>query len=202
MTTIAFDGKMLVSDSQLHHGDIKQPAPFRKIHTPEEEEYWELNKTKVIALGLVGNPHTLNFIKEKLQEGVDYKTKFEVPGDEEFEAILIDENGLSHLWIVLNRKGEMISMVTPMLPPLAIGSGDQFAVAVMSIGKPAHAAVKAAIRLDVNSGGNLQSFEVPPKPETKSVRPKGPEVAPVEPQPTSQIPKPGDEPVDEEEPDN
>jgi ATP-dependent protease HslVU (ClpYQ) peptidase subunit len=180
MTTIAYDGRVLVSDSQLHHGETMQPAPFRKIHIPEDDEYWEINGTKVIAFGLVGNPYTLNFIKDKLREGVDYKTKFEVPGNEEFEAILIDENGLSHMWVVINQKNEMVSSVIPMLPPLAIGSGDQFAIAVMSIGKSAHTAVKAAMKLDIFTGGNLQIFEVPEKPEVKSVRPQAPVVEPTE----------------------
>lgn len=199
MTTIAYDGKVLVSDSQLHHGETAQPAPFRKIHIPEEDEYWEINGTKVVAFGLVGNPYTLDFIKDKLREGVDYKTKFEVPGNEEFEAIIIDENGLSHMWVVINSKNELVSSVIPMLPPLAIGSGDQFAIAVMSIGKPAHTAVKAAMKLDIHTGGNLQIFEVPPKPEAKSVRPAQAPAEPTAPEPTSQILKPGEQPVDEPE---
>ena len=181
MTIVCTDGKELVSDSQVSMGDMAHPSAFKKIYTPEENEYWEVYGVKVIAFGLAGDAEAAIYIREKLSEGVTHRTRFE-HDDLAFGCIVIDENGTCYEWFsVTNAKnGRNTNRLLPLLPPLAIGSGRDYAYAVLSIGKDAKTAVKAAIKLDNCSGGELQIFKIPPKPETPSVRPKALEVPVVE----------------------
>ena len=174
MTTICYDGRELVSDSQATVGDAIGIAPFRKIHQPEEGEYWEIYGTKVLAFGLTGDAGSIEYIKDKLSEGIDHRTRFShEDGDLIFRAIVINENADAFLWRVVKTKerDRNKTELLPMLPPVAIGSGQSFAQGVLAIGKSAKQAVKTAMRLCPYTGGALQIFEIPPKPETKSVRP-------------------------------
>lgn len=173
MTIIAFDGKELVSDSQMTLGDTICQAPFRKIYTPEEDQYWELNGVKVIAFGLAGDALAIEYVKEKLQEGINHRTRFDDQENLAFHSLLINEKGELWTWKVVKSKERSRDRheLLPMLPPVAIGSGTDFALGVMAIGKGARLGVKAACRLDVGCGGNLQIFEIPPVPAVLSKRP-------------------------------
>jgi len=185
MTTVVWDGKELVSDSQITSMDTAELAPFRKIHTPEEDEYWEVKGVKVLAFGLAGDAMAIDYIREKLNAGINFRTKFDDAHDLVFRAVLINEKGEAFLWTVIKNKerNRERNELLPMLPPIAIGSGREFALGVMATPKgDARAAVKAAIRLDVGSGGNLQYFLFPGVPDTLSVRPPKPvEETPVTP---------------------
>jgi len=177
MTTIVWDGKELVSDSQVTTMDTAQLAPFRKIHTPEEHEFWSINGIKVVAFALAGEASAIDYVKEKLQKDITYKTRFDDNNQIMFHAIVIDEKGQSFVWRVSKDKHQNRerTALLPMLPPIAMGSGTDFALGVLSIGRDARTAVKAAIKLDVGSGGALQIFEFPGVPEVLSVRPPEPE---------------------------
>lgn len=173
MTIIAFDGKELVSDSQMTLGDTVCLSPFRKIYTPEDDQYWEINGVKVIAFGLAGDALAIDYVKEKLQEGISHKTRFEDQDNIAFHALVINEKGELWTWKVVKTKERNRDRheLLPMLPPVAIGSGTDFALGVMAIGKGARLGVKSACKLDVGCGGNLQIFEVPPVPAVLSKRP-------------------------------
>ena len=194
MTCIAFDGKELVSDSRMTLGDMASPSPFKKIYTPEEGEYWEVNGIRAIAFGVAGDAMAVHYLREKLREGITYKTKVE-NDDLMSHTIIIDENRTAWIWRFAEVKRPEISKyeLLPVLPPVAVGSGEPYAYAVMTIGKNARAAVETAMRLDINSGGDLQIFKVPPKPETPSVRPKVTE-------PEIPVPHPTEEKKDVKEP--
>jgi hypothetical protein len=172
MTTICWDGKKLVSDSQVTAGMQISPGGLRKIYTPEEGEYWDVNGHRVLAAGISGDGKSIEYVREHLRVGVTYKTRIEDVDELNFSALLIAEDGNCYRWGMTKRQGRpLMTDIVPLMPPTAVGSGQTFALAVMSIGKPAEAAVRAAIRHDKWSGGDLQIWEVPPKPATKSVRP-------------------------------
>lgn len=174
MTTIVWDGKSLVSDSQMTSGNLVHPAGFKKIYTPDDAtEYWEANGVKVVAFGLAGQAKAAEFIKEYLRKGVDYKSRVGHDDELEFEAILITEKHNCFLWSVYANKEKRNEeqFLLPLDPPVATGSGKRFAIAIMSIGKSAEMAMKATIKLDVFSGGEPVIFTPQPIPEVPSVRP-------------------------------
>lgn len=71
---------------------------------------------------------------------------------------------------------KQLMVCLPIDPPLSIGSGSPYAYGVLETGKKnlAQAAVRAAIKLDINSGGDLQIWKMPEVPATPSVRPPAP----------------------------
>lgn len=187
MTVVCWDGKELVSDSQMNLGDLIQPSPFQKIYLPGENDYWEIRGVKIVAFGIAGDAFSIEYVKEKLQQGIDHKTRFEENKDLGFHAILINENGEAFVWRYVknsDRNRERVELL-PMLPPVAIGSGMEFALGCMAIGKSARVGVKAACRLDVSCGGAIQHFLFEGKPAIPSKRPVPPakpeEEKPVEP---------------------
>jgi hypothetical protein len=172
MTSIAFDGKKLVSDSQATAGMIIQPGGLRKIHEPEEGEYWDVQGHRVLAAGISGDGKSIEVVKEKLRTGVTHKTKIDDIDEIGFAALLITEAGQCYRWQVNKRQGRPLHTdLLHLLPPAAAGSGQTYVLGVLSIGKSAEAAIRAAIRLDKYSGGDLQIWEVPPTPAIKSTRP-------------------------------
>ena len=172
MTTVCYDGQHMVSDSQSTFGQMSSLTPFKKIHEPEEGDYWEVNGVKVIVFGISGNAMAVENLKEKLRENLTYKTRFNEE-EMQFSTIIVDENGRTYRWNcnkTRTRPMEILELL-PTLPPVAVGSGYQFAMGILAIGKDAKSAVKTAIRLDPHSGGELQIWEFPGKPDKPSVRP-------------------------------
>lgn len=175
MTTICWDGKTLVSDSQMTSGNMIHPAAFKKIHVPDDAtEYWEANGVKVIAFGLAGQAKAVEFIKEYLRKGVDYKSRVEHSDELDFEVLLITEKHNCFLWSVYankEKRGEE-QFLLPLDPPVATGSGKRFALSILSIGKSSEAALKATMKLDAFTGGEPVIFTPPPIPAVPSVRPE------------------------------
>lgn len=176
MTTVAFDGKTLASDSQLTkgHGTI-QLVDFQKIYTPnDEKEYWEVNGVKVVAFGIAGDAKCVEYIKETLRKGVDFRTQIDVMDDLIFDAILVCEDHNVFDWHVDTNKEKRNtwSQLIPINGPLVLGSGGRYALAVMAIGKNAVQAVKAAVKIDAFSGGPIQEFTLADKPLVPSTRPE------------------------------
>jgi len=172
MTTICFDGQKLVSDSQATGGAMVIPGGVKKIFEPEEGEYWDVQGNRVIAFGVSGDGKAIESVRDKLRSGVTHTTKIDDLDEVAFGVLLITEDGQCYHWQTHKRQGRPVHHDLLLLGPhAAVGSGKTYALAVLSIGKNAEAAVRAACRLDKYSGGELQIFEVPPKPAVKSVRP-------------------------------
>jgi hypothetical protein len=175
MSTIAFDGKQLVTDSSVSIDETISQTQFRKIFTPiDDNEYWEINGVRALAFAAFSLPIINLELRKALQKGLnegDDSSCF----SENFDAIVIDETGLAYqivaVWVAYGDDRKLRISFIPTTGIVAIGTGDQYALAVMAVGKSARSAIKAAIALNVDSAGNLQSFEVPPKPETPSKRP-------------------------------
>jgi hypothetical protein len=172
MTSIAWDGKKLVSDSQGTAGVQIQPSGFKKIYEPGEGEYWEVMGQRVLAVGVSGDGKAVESVMEKLRTGVNHKTKIEDIDEIAFGALIITEDSTCYRWQMNKRQGRPTHMdLLQLMPPAAVGSGQAYAIGILSIGKSAEVAIRGAIRLDKYSGGELQIWEAPPKPATKSVRP-------------------------------
>lgn len=180
MTTVAFDGKTLASDSKATQQNITMIGPATKIFWPGEGEYWDVMGVKIVAFGMAGDYDMLPFLKEVLSEGLTHRTVFDYD-DVNFASILIDENGNAWMYAIHRTQDgrKNTTVFTPSQGPCAVGSGQIVANAVMSIGKSAEAAVKAACKLDIYTGGDVVVWQVPPKPEVPSVRPVKPEEQPL-----------------------
>lgn len=177
MTIIVYDGKKMIGDGLVVAGDMKLPGDSKKIFTPEGDEYWEINGTKVIAFGIAGLFAAVPYVKELLQKGITHRTIIRPEFDLGFEALCVLETGDAYvLSTEPNRAkgpGAHEFIFLPFPPPIAIGSGAPYAFAVMGPKdkNQAEKGVEAAKRLCTYCGGENTVWELPPAPEVKSVRP-------------------------------
>jgi len=145
VTTIAFDGKTLAADSQtsLYKGRAV------KIHRLNDGSLY----------GASGN----------LSEGVAVRLWLNDPAlpmpkvADSFHAILIRDGQLFAL-------ENDLTLVPYQCKYFAVGSGREYAMAAMLLGKTAREAVEVAIQLDINSGGEIQSLPLEEMPLTLVAR--------------------------------
>ena len=156
MTTIAYDGFDLASDSQLTSDSIKcyNSQKFYRIPSVEGKQAgW---------LGIAGVVH----IQQKL---IDWCVRgclddCELDGNSEIEAILIYDDGS---FLILEGEGEDKVRWTGWSTPWAIGSGGKFAIGAMLAGKTAGQAVKLAATVDTYTGGPIKVQSVIKRPARK-----------------------------------
>lgn len=175
MTTVIWDGKTLASDSQVTSNGAIGLAPFKKIYTPDDAtEYWEVNGKRIIAFGLSGDARAVDYIRHELHKGITYRSQVDVDDELFFSAILLTEEHLVYSWTVDTNKEKRNthSSLIPFDGPVAKGSGGRYALAVIAIGKDSKTAVKAAIRLDPHSSGDIIEYAPPAPPAVPSVRPE------------------------------
>lgn len=141
MTTIAWDGESIASDSQMT-GDFKsidQQKVFKLKKGPYRGAY----------AGGCGAVTAINQMVEMLEDG-------------EYEAIDADDDLSATVMVALDSCALLFHSsstgVIKVAPPYAVGSGAPFAITAMDCGKTAAEAVAAAIKRDPNSGGAVQVF--------------------------------------------
>lgn len=127
MTTIAWDGKTIASDSQSAGTYVDQHGATKIVK----------RDGKIIAGS--GRFSTVC-------EYFDGNTEFD---DESYFIEIDQKTGKAR---VIEAKGSY-----PIKPPQDIGSGCDFAMGAMLAGKSASEAVKIAIKLDSNSGGKVKA---------------------------------------------
>lgn len=172
MTTLAWDGKVLASDSQCTQQEMVMLSDHQKIFTPEPHQYWEIQGQKVLAFGICGDSQSLPYILEELEKGVTHKTRFNVD-KLDFLVMAVTEQGVCWYWGVDidPRRQHQINILSPNSGPCSAGSGQTIAHAVMGVTGDAVQAIVQAIRLDIYSGGDVQAWEFPGVPEVFSKRP-------------------------------
>lgn len=148
MTTIAYDGKTLVSDSQSSIGDLKYEADCQKLF-PDVGPF--------VVLGVAGSYQDCMDIIEVISEynkinhirSLDFKEL-----DWKAEMIGITHEG--QVWHYSgNRSFELRADV-----PYAVGSGADYALGAMAVGATATEAVLAAAKLDLYTNEVLQVAEI------------------------------------------
>ncbi|ECI3925491.1 hypothetical protein AMA33_12540 [Salmonella enterica subsp. enterica serovar Brandenburg] len=162
MTTIAWDGKTLASDTQATSGDVVCSYTEQKIYTPPESG-WEVCGSKVVALGCSGDCGAEMELQELLKNNLTYASEF-LPTFS-FTALAIICAGRAY--IISKEKGETRASISPQVEPYAIGSGGLIARTAMHCGKNAREAVQVAIDLDCYSGGSVDSFPAGKQTEGK-----------------------------------
>ncbi|HEA3532551.1 TPA: hypothetical protein RVT75_001244 [Escherichia coli] len=153
MTTIAWDGKTLASDTQASSGDVVRSYTEQKIYTPPESG-WEVCGSKVVALGCSGDCGAEMELQELLKNNLTYASEF-LPTFS-FTALAII--GAGRAYIISKEKGETRASISLQVEPYAIGSGGLIARTAMHCGKNAREAAQVAIDLDCYSGGSVDSF--------------------------------------------
>lgn len=161
MTTVAWDGKTLASDTQASSGDVVCSTSEQKIYTPPESG-WEVCGDKVLAFGCSGDCGAEMELQDLLAHNLTYATEF-LPTFS-FTALVVV--GAGRTYIIAKEKGETRASISLQAEPYAIGSGGLIARTAMYCGKDAREAVQVAIDLDCYSGGRIDSFatDQPPHP--------------------------------------
>lgn len=157
MTTIAWDGQRLVSDTLGTANGVKLIAPSKKLHIKGRGELgtWKLYGTKVLAFGISGDAMGSTLLKGFLAE--DLRHTVGVPGNTgNFSALMIteDKKAWRFTYRAKSAEGSGVQLVE-IDGKCSIGSGGSYANAVMSIGLNAVEGLRAARNIDPHTGGNL-----------------------------------------------
>lgn len=153
MTTIAWDGSTLASDSQSTSNDAICTLNEQKIFTPSEKP-WSVNGEAVLAVGTAGDCGIELQLFEMMESDLTHKSQFTT--EPSFTALAV--TGKGRLWIICKNSGDAHASVSLQLDSYATGSGGMIARAAMVCGKDAIGAVEVATTMDVFSGGKVQAF--------------------------------------------
>lgn len=145
MTTIAYNKGMLAVDSQVTHGHVNVPGPFKKLY---------------IFPGLVfsytGDVSVGTYILEFVKQYYDVLATNNMPAvDINFERF--GKEGPPDTTFVLMTKTKCYTFGTEMVMqditkgPACFGTGSSMAYAALVLGKTAKEAVAVACKLDTNS---------------------------------------------------
>ncbi|MCG9534382.1 MULTISPECIES: hypothetical protein [Providencia] len=156
MTTIAWDGVTLAADSQSQVGSMIVSLKEQKIFEADKKHPLKINGRRIQVIGICGDMSAKDEIWQTLSSGVNFSTAFNELSD--FSIIAIDFDGKA--FVVSKNKDEKHAYVYEAEAPLAIGSGDSFAMGAMKSGKSAEEAVKVAMSLDVYSGGEVNYCKI------------------------------------------
>lgn len=151
MTTIAFDGQYLSADGRATVGNLIAAKSTKKIFPLVTQA----NGIEVKAVLAGAGSYEAILIVKKHLENFDLHDADMIP-----ELQPGDMSGL----LVLET-GEAFVLESKLIPmeaesPIAIGSGTDFAMAAMAMGKSAPEAVKVACELDCFSGGRIKTFDI------------------------------------------
>jgi hypothetical protein len=153
MTTVAWDGKILASDTQASTGDVVCSHSEQKIYTPPTSG-WEIYGDKVFAIGCSGDCGAEMELQELLTNGLSYSSEF-LPT---FNFSSIAVIGPGRAYVISKDKGDTRANISLQVEPYAIGSGSLIARTAMKCGKDAREAVQVAIDMDCYSGGSVDTF--------------------------------------------
>ncbi|SUE95774.1 proteasome subunit beta [Ectopseudomonas mendocina] len=150
MTTVAYDGRFLAADGRSTLGNLISGKAVKKIF----QLLTCANGVQVQAvLAGAGSFQTVNIVKSHLERNDLFESEL-IPEIEpgSFQGLLVLETGE-----VYDLEDKLVPL--PAEIPVAIGSGTDYAMAAMVMGKSAPAAVEVACELDVYSGGKIAVFD-------------------------------------------
>lgn len=145
MTSIAFDGEYIAADSLCTCDGVVVNDNYNKIHTFKEEI--KFKGEKILCIVLSGELSHIAGLVDLIREG---QTKFE---DGEYTACIVTENSCYRV----EDEGRWYEDTAKYW---ALGSGMDFALSAMVMGKSAKEAVKHACKLDAYSGGKIRVLKV------------------------------------------
>jgi ATP-dependent protease HslVU (ClpYQ) peptidase subunit len=149
MTTIAYRDGVLAADSQVTWGPTVMPCKIKKIsRLPNGSLYGfcgtvELGEIMRRSLVEIGSAEGGGVLEDR--RDLD---------KEAFEGVIIQPDGETLFF-------ENRTWIRMDVPYLAMGTGKEHAYGALALGASAKQAVKAAVKLDPNSGGRVISLEIP-----------------------------------------
>lgn len=159
MTTVCWDGNTLAADTLYTTGSRKMQGDYEKIIFPENKD-WTIHGKKILVFGFSGGVGSIEKIKALLEAGVTDKTIPEM-GDDSFNILIVTENKQVYNWTFgYNAQKEQVNDLYATDGNFAIGSGAAYGLGVMAIRGDAVNGVKAAIKVDLHSGGYIDVWSV------------------------------------------
>ncbi|QVW55878.1 hypothetical protein pEaSNUABM10_00003 [Erwinia phage pEa_SNUABM_10] len=157
MTTIAYDGKTLASDSQSTQGNIRVSNSAMKIFARGEGDDWSIEGKRIAAFGVAGNLHDAKDLRQRMSSFVGHHSGDHFENGSTFAFIAIAED---HTVFVGGKySDEPRSWVMEAEAPVAVGSGGDFALGAMAAGAKAEDAVRIASKFDVNTNDSVSSID-------------------------------------------
>lgn len=160
MTTIAFDGRYLAADGRMTRENIICSDNVQKIRLVTAIIRGEQQEVAVFGAGSWSGIYA---IMEWMKQNDVFDINPELPRPS-FPA---DPDGhyASQDVAFVTKSGELYclddqSRPAPYEAPFGEGSGFPFAQMALSLGMSAPDAIRQAIKMDVNSGGEVQVFDV------------------------------------------
>mgnify|MGYP001612490594 CR=1 FL=1 len=141
MTTICWDGRTLCADRQLTTSGVRFETT--KAHRLKDGSLFA-------SCGALENNVA---VRQWLNGGDD---KPAIDKDDDFDGVLIKPDGTA--WM-LNKKLHLIAIESPYF---STGSGRDFALLAMKLGKTAREAVELACELDIWSGMGITELTIEP----------------------------------------
>ncbi len=108
MTTIAWDGSTLASDSQSTSNDVICTLNEQKIFTPTEKQ-WSVNGEVVLAVGTAGDCGIELQLFEMMEAGLTHKSQF--TPEPSFTALAV--TGKGRMWIISKNTGDAHASIKP-----------------------------------------------------------------------------------------
>lgn len=158
MTTVAYDGRTLASDSQTTQSDIRLSLIAEKIHTRPNGITWRACGEMVEAFGVAGKLQGYDELVRELEshQGLTSTSRF-TPGTS-LKYLVITTSG--KIYCGGQYTDDTQAWMAEVQAPIAVGSGAEFAMGAMAAGAPADAAVRIAMRFDVGTGGEVKTHTV------------------------------------------
>lgn len=156
MTTVAYDGKTLASDSQTTHGTMRLSNSAVKIFGRGVQDDWSIEGKKVMAFGIAGNLHAADELRREMSTFVGLKGCSRFTKGVTLSYIAITEDRT--VYVGGQYEDEEQGWLCEVSAPIAVGSGGDFAMGAMAAGLSAEEAVRIAARFDVNTNESVSSI--------------------------------------------
>lgn len=156
MTTIAWDGKTLSADGQSTSGSVIVGTYSKKIYT-EITQNTKIYDAQVVAIAVSGTCGDEYHVIKAIRNNSLLLHK-----ELSFEVILFTEDG--KCFVMHKSKDNEMAKMWEQEPPYAIGSGRDFALAAMAMGKDSYDAVMFAADFDIYTNDNVVTIRPGVKP--------------------------------------
>jgi hypothetical protein len=154
MTTIATDGQFLATDSAMFQGTTRAPWSVPK-YIIEDDRIFVFSGAMALFEPMV------DWYKKGLNKSTIPQGNKNHKDDEDWGDLWVFEGG--HLYEISNKWPYKLKLNVPV----AMGSGGDIALAILTYGGTVLEAIQVAVTLNSLSGGPVECIELPPELRVK-----------------------------------